>query len=145
VPPTWSGLPINGSRDDWKIFDKTVKEELQDLYEQNNAWITQHGCSPTPINLPFFLNPSPYANIYMYPKELDYTEFRPNPPNWHHFEAFVRSSNAQFEIPEQLKVLPGKLVYFSMGSIGTAELGCIKRLVAILAKSPHRFIVSKGR
>jgi len=103
-----------------------------------------NGAEPIQKHFPIYLNPSPYASIYMCPKELDYTDFRPNPPNWYHFETLVRSSNEHFEIPVALRNLPGRLIYFSMGSIGCSDVSLMKRLIGILAKSLHRFIVSKG-
>jgi hypothetical protein len=36
------------------------------------------------------------------------------------------------------------LVYLSLGSLGSADVDLMRRLVAVLADTPHRFIVSKG-
>jgi len=121
-----------------------MESELRDIFESHNSWVTAKGGEPLQNNIPLFINPSPYANIYMYPTELDYTALRPIPSKWHHFETFVRSTNERFEIPKELKDLPGRLVYFSLGSIASAEIGLMKKLMSILGKSPHRFIVSKG-
>ena len=38
----------------------------------------------------------------------------------------------------------GKLVYLSLGSLASADLELMQRLVGMLAGSPHRFVVSKG-
>jgi MGT family glycosyltransferase len=38
----------------------------------------------------------------------------------------------------------GALVYLSLGSLGSADVDLMRRLVATLAHSPHRFVVSKG-
>ena len=59
-------------------------------------------------------------------------------------ENVVRVTNETFEIPAQLRQRPGKLVYFSLGSIGCGLVDLMKRLIGILAKSQHNFIVSKG-
>ena len=144
VPTGFSGLPTQGNRADWIKFDKTLENETKEFFNTYSSWVVENGGESLKRTLPFLNNDSPFANIYMCPEELDYTEFRPNPPNWHRFETFIRSSNEVFEIPKKLKDLPGRLVYFSMGSIGCAEIGLMKRLVEILSKSPHRFIVSKG-
>ena len=70
---------------------------------------------------------------------------RPLPPKWHRFDNLKRTDNSShFELPEQLKNKSGKLIYFSLGSMGGADVNNMKRLIAILAKSKHRFIVSKG-
>src|SRR6185369_8357594 len=36
------------------------------------------------------------------------------------------------------------LVYLSLGSLGSADVDLMKRLVSVLAETPHRYIVSKG-
>jgi MGT family glycosyltransferase len=35
-------------------------------------------------------------------------------------------------------------VYLSLGSLGSADIELMRRLVAVLADTPHRYIVSKG-
>ncbi len=81
----------------------------------------------------------------MFPEELDYTDIRQLPSNWHRFDCFMRSAEKEnFEIPEKLRNKSGKLIYLSMGSMGGADVELMKRLVSILSKSKHRFIVSKG-
>jgi UDP:flavonoid glycosyltransferase YjiC (YdhE family) len=57
----------------------------------------------------------------------------------------MRSAEKEnFEIPEKLRNKSGKLIYLSMGSMGGTDVELMKRLVSILSKSKHRFIVSKG-
>jgi UDP:flavonoid glycosyltransferase YjiC (YdhE family) len=81
----------------------------------------------------------------MFPEEVDYTDIRQMPSKWHRFDCFKRSGNEDtFEIPEKLRNKSGKLIYLSMGSMGGADVNLMKRLVSILSKSKHRFIVSKG-
>jgi len=144
-PPCCSGLSIEGNRKEWKQFEEAIDEEYEETFLKFNNWATENGAEPLLVrNFPIMINPSPYANIYMYPKELDYTGHRSTPPNWFQFDTFVRSSTVEFEIPEILKDLPGRLVYLSMGSLGSSDAELMKRLVAILGQSPHRFIVSKG-
>ena len=97
--------------------------------------------------LPACVPHSPYLNIYGYPEELDYTDIRPNPDKWVRVDAFTRQGEENFEIPAKLKdrdEKTQKLIYLSLGSIGSMDVELMKRLVGILAKSPHKFIVSKG-
>jgi UDP:flavonoid glycosyltransferase YjiC (YdhE family) len=35
-------------------------------------------------------------------------------------------------------------VYLSLGSLGSADVELMRRLVAVLADTPHRYVVSKG-
>jgi MGT family glycosyltransferase len=37
-----------------------------------------------------------------------------------------------------------KLVYLSLGSLGSADVDLMKRLVSVLGRTHHRFVVSKG-
>jgi UDP:flavonoid glycosyltransferase YjiC (YdhE family) len=48
------------------------------------------------------------------------------------------------ELPEALRDGGGALVYLSLGSLGSADVELMRRLVEVLADAPHRFIVSKG-
>jgi len=92
-------------------------------------------------------NNSPYLNIYAYPEELDYLDIRPLPDKWQRFDHFVRLSEVDpnFKLPDELlNSNQGKLVYVSLGSMGSADLDLMKRLIEILAKSPNRFIFSLG-
>jgi MGT family glycosyltransferase len=56
----------------------------------------------------------------------------------------VRTSDASFEIPEGLRDGEGGLIYLSLGSLGSADVDLMRRLVEVLGEAPHRFIVSKG-
>ena len=90
---------------------------------------------------------SPFLNIYGYPAELDYTDIRPNPDKWVGVDAFTRKGEETFDIPEKFKdrdEKTQKLIYLSLGSMGSIDVELMKRLVGILAKSNHKFIVSKG-
>jgi MGT family glycosyltransferase len=56
----------------------------------------------------------------------------------------VRGTEGPFEVPEPLRDGPGGLVYLSLGSLGSADVELMRRLVSVLADTPHRYIVSKG-
>ena len=47
-------------------------------------------------------------------------------------------------LPEPVATGDGGLVYLSLGSLGSADVELMKRLVDVLSRSPHRFVVSKG-
>ncbi|XP_054152664.1 O-mycaminosyltylonolide 6-deoxyallosyltransferase-like [Oppia nitens] len=146
TPPWFSGLPTNGPKEDWQSYRKalmTGSRKLKKLFDDNEL---ANGLPPLPEMA--FINDSKYLNIYGYPLELDYLDLRPLPDNWYRFDNLMRydskPSTKLFEIPDQLRDKPGKLIYFSLGSMGGADVDNMKRLIAILAKSGHRFIVSKG-
>ena len=135
-------MPTNGDRDQWKKFEEIDFEVNGEIWTKFNNTLMEKGLPQLPKNS--FIHTSMFANIYMYPKELDYTDIRPLPQKWHQFDTFIRTEKEFFEIPDKLKDKSGKLIYLSMGSMGSADLKLMKRLISILSKSSNRFIVSKG-
>ncbi len=55
----------------------------------------------------------------------------------------MRGTDAEWTEPEGFRD-GEKLVYLSLGSLGSADVDLMRRLVDELAGSPHRFVVSKG-
>ncbi|CAF1190757.1 unnamed protein product [Rotaria sp. Silwood1] len=146
-PPRNSGYPTDSDHNQWDRFRKEVKRIYEPLWEEFNQWLIEQSAPPLTKQMwPFFQNPSPYLNLYLYPEEIDYTDLRPSPLKWFRCNASVRTSESkdEFQLSENLTNKPGKLIYMSMGTIGSADLLLMKRLIEILGKSPHRFIISKG-
>ncbi|XP_054162532.1 NDP-glycosyltransferase YjiC-like [Oppia nitens] len=144
LPPTALGLPTNGDPNEWNKLKKEINESISDEWNQYNQWITSKGIPS--LQQYKLITPSPYLNIYIFPEELDYTDIRPLAENFHRFDYFKRSGNEEvFEIPEKLENKSGKLIYLSMGSMGSGDVQLMKRLISILAKSRHQFIVSMGQ
>ena len=139
------GLPLNGNRQEWKEYRTKFEQMFQNLHNSVNNWYASVNAPLLSSESALELHPrSKHMNIYMYPKELDYTEVKTLPDNWLRVDGFVRTTNESFDIPTCLRERPGKLVFLSMGSIGCSHLELMKRLVGILSKSKHKFIVSKG-
>ena len=92
------------------------------------------------------MHSSSTANLYLYPHEADYTAARPLDPTWHRMDSSVRETDEPFEIPELAARRPdgSALIYLSLGSLGSADVGLMQRLVEVLGRTPHRYIVSKG-
>ncbi|CAG2102399.1 unnamed protein product [Medioppia subpectinata] len=146
LPPSALGLPTNSEKKVKEKYRKLVNEAKAKLWYKHRDRVIANGC---PVLQEFQLwTPSPFANIYMTPKELDYTDIRPLPDTFHGFDCYKRSGNLDdldaFELPQKLSNKSGKLIYLSLGSMGSGNVELMKKLVAILAKSKHRFIVSKG-
>jgi MGT family glycosyltransferase len=55
----------------------------------------------------------------------------------------VRETEGGFELPASLSG-EGPLVYFSLGSLGSADVALMQRVIDVLATTPYRFIVSMG-
>lgn len=96
---------------------------------------------------------SPYLNIIAIPEELAYTDVVPLPPNFISVDAFMRkdevdSQKNKFTLPVEFlkkKTDPEcKLIYFSLGTMGAIDLELMRRILSVLATTPHLYIVSKG-
>ena len=59
----------------------------------------------------------------------------------------MRATDAPFDVPASIATSndpASKLVYLSLGSLGSADVDLMRRLVAVLGTTRHRYIVSKG-
>jgi MGT family glycosyltransferase len=140
LPPTFSGYP-SGDRGGWEGFRTEYERVHTDLWTEFDQFGVEHGAP----RLPFleFIHESPYLNLYVYPLEADYRRSRPLASTWHRLDSCVRGTEPPFEVPGELGD-EGGLVYLSLGSLGSADVGLMHRLIEVLAKTPHRYIVSKG-
>lgn len=93
---------------------------------------------------PEFIAESPWLNLYSYPAEADYERAIPLGPTWTRLDSTVRHLDLEWELPEHLRSGEGALIYLSLGSLGSADVGLMQRLVDLLATTRHRAIVSKG-
>lgn len=145
LPPPWLGLPTkldknNATHMEWIEINKRIKT---DLYKEYNEYWRSFGLPDLPTNPISYIPVSPYLNLYMYPEELDYSDYKLE--NWIRCDCMVRDVNAtKFKVPEKLENKPGKLIFLSLGSLASADVILMKRLTSMLADCPHRFIVCKG-
>ena len=90
---------------------------------------------------------SKYLNIYGFPEELDYDDVVPIPDKHCRVDSYFRHEPQAFELPEEFrrKIKPtDKLVFFSMGSMGSIDVDLLRKVVNALKDTPHKYIVSKG-
>ena len=93
--------------------------------------------------------------IYGYPDNLDYPFVRKL--GWFNIEVFnkdIQPNNNRIElekfVPKEFLdndlngKFSGKLIYISLGSMGSIDLELMNRLVNVLAQTNHKYIVSKG-
>jgi MGT family glycosyltransferase len=141
IPPVFSGY---AAADDsgWATFRAEYERTHREMWAEFDAFSRAAGAPPLP-DLEFMYT-SPHLNLYVYPAETDYRRSQALGPAWHRLESCVRGSEAPFEIPEEVREGDGGLVYLSLGSLGSADVDLMRRLVDVLGRTPHRFIVSKG-
>ena len=145
VPPFSSGLSATDARD-WPAFLAEVERTHRDLWADFDEFSRAHGdlgLRYGPLG-PDFIGESPWLNLYLYPAEADYRRRQPPAPTWHRLDSSVRAADVDWELPEHLRERDGALIYLSLGSLGSADVGLMQRLVDLLATTEHRVIVSKG-
>jgi MGT family glycosyltransferase len=137
VPPVFSGYP-DADRTGWDEFRAEYERTHRAMWQEFDEFVRGAGAPPLP-DLEF-IHESPWLNMYLYPQEADYTRAQPLAPTWHRLETSVRTTDDEWS-PAQGD---GKLVYLSLGSLGSADVDLMKQLISELADAPHRFVVSKG-
>jgi MGT family glycosyltransferase len=141
VPPPFSGLPA-ADRSEWDTYWNTYGQALGEMQADFDSFCQESGAPPLPEGE--FIHESPWLNLYLYPDEIDYPRSRPLGEKWHNLQASVRSTDADWELPEPLAARPGPLVYLSLGSLGSADVDLMHGLVSTLSGDGYRVIVSKG-
>jgi UDP:flavonoid glycosyltransferase YjiC (YdhE family) len=141
VPPAFSGYPT-ADRSGWDEFRAEYARTHGAMHAEFDEFVREQGAPPLP-DLEF-IHESPHLNLYVYPQEADYARSRPLGAPWQRLESCVRRSDGAYVVPERLRDGDGGLVYLSLGSLGSADVDLMKRLVDALGRTRHRFIVSKG-
>ena len=141
IPPVFSGYAA-GDRAGWDDFAAEYARVTADVHGEFSAFCAERGGPALPPGE--FMPESEWLNLYVYPAVADYPRARALGPTWHRLDSCVRGSNETFALPDDLRGGDGALVYLSLGSLGSADVDLMRRLVDMLSRSPHRFIVSKG-
>ena len=143
IPPAYSGHPAD-DRSQWEAFREEYDRTHRPTWEDFDAWCRDQGTRPLPELE--FIHTSPDLNLYVYPQAIDYTDRRPLDQTWQRLDSSVRATDGDFELPPELADRPAGsgLIYLSLGSLGSADVDLMRRLVSVLADTPHRYIVSKG-
>jgi MGT family glycosyltransferase len=141
LPPPYSGLPIEDDSE-WEAYRAEYRRAIDGMRQEFDEFCRERGAPPLPDGE--LIHTSDFLNLYLYPRELDYPRSQPLDATWHNLESSVRGSDAAWDVPPELRDGEGALVYLSLGSLGSADVPLMKRLVESLAKTPHRYVVSKG-
>jgi MGT family glycosyltransferase len=147
VPPPFSGLP-SADRSQWDAYRTEFERTHRAMWNDFDSWVQAQGGAALP-DLEFMPRggaSNPAANLYVYPAEADYLEARPLDDSWVRMDSSVRETDEDYVIPAALAERPDDsgLIYLSLGSLGSADVELMQRLVDVLGTTRHRFIVSKG-
>ena len=138
LPPLFSGLPLE-DRTTWEAFRAEYARQVGDLQASFSEFCVERGAPPLPaVDM---IHVSPWLNLYLYPRELDYPRGVTLGRTWHNLQTCVRATDDPWSPPD---ADGRRLVYLSLGSLGSADVELMQRLVALLADTPHRYIVSRG-
>lgn len=143
------GLRPDEMTPQWKKFEhrnkKALRHKLRDFWAARGVpdWPLELDLAPT----------SPYLNFYLGPQELGLervAKFKPlAESSWFRLEHTIDDEEGadddKFKLPEELASRPGKLIYFSLGTLVTCDTELINRLLSILSKSQNKFIISMGQ
>ncbi|HEU4673081.1 MAG TPA: nucleotide disphospho-sugar-binding domain-containing protein, partial [Candidatus Limnocylindrales bacterium] len=145
IPPVFSGYGA-AERDDWEAFREEYDRTHGEMWSDFDAFVRSAGAPGLLRDAlgPRFINESPWLNLYLYPAEADYERARPLGPTWHRLDSCVRATDGEWELPEPLASGDGPLVYLSLGSLGSADVGLMQRLIDVLGATRYRVIVSMG-
>jgi len=145
IPPFSSGYPVDDPSA-WPAFLAEYRRAHADMWADFDAFCRDHGAGGLADGElgPEFMHESPWLNFYSYPAEADYERANPLGPTWHRLDSTVRALEADWQLPAHLADRPGALIYLSLGSLGSADVGLMQRLVHLLGHTDHRVIVSKG-
>ena len=143
LPPTFSGYPADDPARLGRLPRRVPTHAPRDVDATSTSSSRSAGAPPLP-DLEF-IHESPWLNLYLYPAEADYARSQPLAPTWHRLESSVRGTGRRrSSCPTSSPDGEGALIYLSLGSLASADVDLMQRLVEALADSPHRFIVSKG-
>jgi len=138
LPPPFSGLPLDGPAG-WDDFRAEYARQIGEMQAAFSEFCVERGAPP--LDDLEMIHESPWLNLTIYPAELDYPRSRQLGPTWHKLEASVRGTDEPWTPPERCDTA---LLYLSLGSLGSADVELMERLVDVLARTPHRYVVSKG-
>jgi MGT family glycosyltransferase len=141
LPPPFGGLSID-DRSNWERYREEYGRAIGEMQADFSEFCAERGAPP--LSEGEMIHASDWLNLYLYPREVDYPRSEPLGPTWHNLESSVRTTDAGWEVPAELADGEGALIYLSLGSLGSADVPLMKRLVEVLAETPHRYVVSKG-
>ena len=138
LPPTFSGYPTD-DRSDWEEFRRRYRELHEPLQREFREFCVARGAPPLPEGE--FIHESPFLNLYLYPADADYERSRRLGPTWIRLGSCVRRADL---VPGRVRG-PGRAVlYLSLGSLGSADVRLMQKLIDTLGGTDHFVVVSMG-
>ena len=139
VPPVFSGYG-SAERDSWEEYWREYRRTIGPVAAEHDELYRERGAPGLPeLEL---IGTSPWLNLYLYPRELDYRRAQPPAGRWLAIESCVREAESPWD-PAGNDGRP--LVYLSLGSLGSADVALMQRLLDTLAPMEEiELVVSLG-
>ena len=136
LPPPFSGYPTH-ERTGWDAFCTRYRELHDPLQGEFSEFCVERGAPPLPAGE--FIHESTFLNLYVYPRETDYERSQSLGP-WERLDSCVRGTDREFELPRDVR----RRIYLSLGSLGSADVELMQRLIDTLGETEHLVVVSMG-
>ena len=141
IPPHLSGCS-EGDHDCYRVFEARFLELVKPTHRRFNEFLQKVGHPPYPLGE--FFEASPFMNLLLYPRQLQFKRRTPlDPARFQYLEGCVRSEGA-YTVPAFAERADKPLVYVSFGSLGAADIDLYKRMIAVFGELPYRFLMNVG-
>jgi MGT family glycosyltransferase len=137
LPPPYSGYPT-GDQSGWGEFRARYRELHEPLRREFSEFCVDRGAPPLPDGE--FIHESPWLNLYVYPRETDYERTQPPAAIWERLDSCVRKTSSTYALPDE----GPKTIYLSLGSLGSADVALMQKLIDTLATTDAFVVVSMG-
>ena len=142
IPPHLSGCG-EGDRAGAERFRRRYRELIGPVHERFMDFVASCGLARLPF--PEFVAPSPHLNLLLYPEPLRFRRSRPlDPRRFVYLDGCVRREAEPWRVPSFDAHDGAPLVYLSFGSLGTADVELMQRLLDVLGRAPYRVLANAG-
>ena len=146
LPPTFSGYPVGGPERLGRVPRRVPPHARRDARVVRRV---RAGARRAAAARPASSSTSRRGSTSTSTRPRPTTRARSrSAPTWHRLETSVRGTDEAFELPDELARRRRRLVYLSLGSLGSADVDLMKRLVDVarrVAAPLHRLQGPAGR
>lgn len=141
VPPYLSGCGGSPSLE-WTTFREAYEAVTASAHKRFTGFVADCGLKAPPA--PSFLDPSPWLNLLLAPDIIRHNRQTPLDPDRFVFLDGCVRREADYQPPRFAAHNEAPLVLTSFGSLGAMDVSMIKRMIAVYADLPYRFLVNAG-
>jgi MGT family glycosyltransferase len=141
IPPHLSGCS-EGDHAGYKAFEDRFLALVKPTHDRFNEFLKKVGHPHYPLGE--FFETSPYMNLLLYPRQLQFNRRNPlDPARFQYLEGCVRGEGT-YIVPAFAEQGDKPLVYVSFGSLGAADIDLYKRMIKLFGTLPYRFLMNVG-